>query len=402
MPTGRVIGLSTVALLVVAALLWGFRPRPIAVDTAEVVRGPLEISVEEEGKTRVKERYVLHAPVAGHMRRIDLDVGGAVALGEVLVVLEPASSAVLDPRSRAEAEAGAASAHSALERAEAEQARAEAEAELARQEFERREELLARQLISRSERDQAEAQMRARDAARRAAVSAVAVARHNLQAARARLEYSAATRTGEAAEQVSLRSPVDGRVLGLMRESAGVVSAGEALLAVGDPAALEVEVEVLSKDAVRIPPGGRVLLERWGGDGPLEGVVRSVEPAGFTKVSALGVEEQRVLVIADLASPPQDWARLGDGYRVEARFVVWRREDAVIVPSSALFRRDGGWAVFVAAGSRARLREVEVGRSDGLRAEILGGLEPGDRVVVHPDDELDDGVKIRPFGDEAR
>ena len=138
MPTGRVIGLSTVALLVVAALLWGFRPRPIAVDTAEVVRGPLEISVEEEGKTRLKERYVLHAPVAGHMRRIDLDVGGAVALGEVLVVLEPASSAVLDPRSRAEAEAGAASAHSALERAEAEQARAEAEAELARQEFERR------------------------------------------------------------------------------------------------------------------------------------------------------------------------------------------------------------------------------------------------------------------------
>ena len=191
-------------------------------------------------------------------------------------------------------------------------------------------------------------------------------------------------------------------MLGLMRESAGVVAAGEALLEVGDPAALEVEVEVLSKDAVRIPPGGRVLLERWGGDGPLEGVVRTVEPAGFTKVSALGVEEQRVLVIADLASPPQDWARLGDGYRVEARFVVWRREDAVIAPSSALFRRDGGWAAFVAAGSRARLRDVDVGRSDGLRAEILGGLEPGDRVVVHPDDELDDGARIRPFADEAR
>ena len=194
-----------------------------------------------------------------------------------------------------------------------------------------------------------------------------------------------------------MRSPVEGRVLKVLQESAGVVSAGQPLLEVGDPRELEVEVEVLSRDAVRIEPGGRVLLERWGGETLLEGVVRTVEPMGFTKVSALGVEEQRVRVIADLASPATDWQRLGDGYRVEASFVVWERDDALTVPASALFRRDAGWRVFVVERGRARERAVTPGHSSGLLTEVSEGIVVGETVIVHPGDAVADGVRVRGF-----
>jgi HlyD family secretion protein len=396
-PTGRFKGLAIVAAVVLLALAWGFWPRPLLIETGEVAQRPLQVTVEEEARTRVKDRYVLFAPVAGSLRRIDLEVGDPVARGSALAVLDPMPSTVLDPRTRAEAEARVRSASSTLLRAESALRQAEAEAELAVEEYRRREELLERQLIPRTEFDQARSRMHALEAARDAAKASVEVARFDLEGASAALRYSAGPEDGEAMESVPVRSPVDGRVLAVLQESAGVVPAGHPLLEVGDPRRLEIEAEVLSRDAVRIAPGGRVQFERWGGDEILEGEVRTVEPTGFTKVSALGVEEQRVLVIADIRSPPEAWQRLGDGYRVEARFIVWERPDALTVPSSALFRRDDGWAAFVVETGRARLRPVRAGRSSGLMTEIIEGLVAGEQVIVHPDDAVDDGVRVEPF-----
>lgn len=386
-----------VAVLIALAIAWGFWPRPVLIEPGEVARRPLQITVEEEARTRVKERYVLYAPVAGYLRRIELNVGDPVAVGATLAVLDPLRSTVLDPRTRAEAEARVAAARAALRQAESTLQQAEAEAELAADEFRRREDLLARQLISRSEFDEARGRMRAAEALRAAAGSAVEVAGFDLEGAEAALRYSGGAQDDTPAETVPVRSPVDGHVLKILQESAGVVAAGQALLEVGDPRQLEVEVEVLSRDAVRIRPGGRVSFERWGGDEVLEGVVRTVEPTGFTKISALGVEEQRVLVIADFIAPPESWQRLGDGYRVEAKFVVWEREDALTVPASALFRRDDGWAAFVVEDDRARLRPVRLGPGSGLLTEVLEGLDPGDVVIVHPDDAVADGVRVESF-----
>ncbi len=393
----RLKGLSILSAAVLAALAWGFWPRAVPVETAEVARRPLAITVEEEARTRVKERYVIYAPVAGLMRRIDLEVGDTVPLGAVVASLDPTLPAVLDPRSRAEAEARVAAARAELDRREAGARQAEAEAQLAASEFARMDDLLARRLVSQREFDYAQAGLRASAAAKRAADSAVDVGRYDLEAARAALRYTAAAAGERPVGTVPLRSPVEGVVLKVHQESAGVVAAGQPLLEVGDPGELEVEAEVLSKDAVRIEAGGRVVLERWGGDAPLEGTVRVIEPAGFTKVSALGVEEQRVRVIVDITSPPADWRRLGDGYRVEAQFIVWERPDALTVPASALFRRDGGHAAFVVEGGRARVRAVVPGHGSGLLTEITEGLAAGERVVVHPGDAVADGVRIRSF-----
>ncbi len=397
MLTGRFKGILITVVLVALALAWGFWPRPVPIETGEVMRQPLQVTVEEEGRTRVKDRFVMHAPVAGYLRRVELDVGDRAPLGDTLAILDPLQPSVLDPRARAEAEARVAGARASLARAEAALRQAQAEAELAREEFHRREEMLAQALVSRSEFDQARSRMRAMEAAQAAAESAVEVARFDLAAASTALRHYAGDNADEAREAVRLRSPVDGRVLRVIQESAGVVTAGQPLLEVGDPRRLEVAVEVLSRDAVRIEPGGRVLFERWGGEEVLEGTVRTVEPTGFTKVSALGVEEQRVLVIADIRSAPEAWQRLGDGYRVEAKFIVWEREDALTVPASALFRRDDGWAVFVVENDRARLRAVKLGPGSGLLTEVVEGLNAGDVVIVHPDDDIDDGVRVELF-----
>jgi HlyD family secretion protein len=335
--------------------------------------------------------------VAGYLRRIELDVGDAAPLGATLATLDPLRPTALDQRSRAEAEARVAAARAEFARREAAARQAAAEAEFAAAEFERREGLVEKGLVSRSQFEEARGQMRATEAARRAALAAIEVARYELEAANASLRYTSSGEVTRPLEAIAVRSPIEGRVLAVRQESAGVVAAGQPLLEVGDPGALEVEIEVLSRDAVRIAPGGRVLFERWGGEDTLEGVVRTVEPTGFTKVSALGVEEQRVRVIVDLASPPGAWQRLGDGYRVEAVFIVWQREDALTVPASALFRRDVGWAVFAVAGGRARLREVTVGQGSGLLTEVVGGLEEGDTVIVHPGDAIADGVRVRSF-----
>jgi HlyD family secretion protein len=351
--------------------------------------------VQEEGKTRVTDRFVISAPVIGFARRIGLDVGDTVARGQVLAELEPQRSTVLDPRRRAEAKARLAAAKAALSAARENALAAQADDNYAKVQLKRIKRLFETESVSRDALDQAETEARRTEANLRSAGFAVEVARFEEEAARTALRYSAAEDTTKVAEKVAIRAPVNGRVLKVHHESEGAINTGEPLLEMGDPRSLEVEVDVLSADAVRISPGTRVLFERWGGDFPLEGKVRVVEPVGFTKVSALGIEEQRVLVIADITTPPEKWERLGDGYRVEAGFILWEGDNVLQVPSSALFRHEGGWAVFVHDSGKALRRPIRVGHRSGLAAEAVSGLSEGEEVIVHPDDLIEDGTRVR-------
>lgn len=380
----------------VGGIVWGFLPQAPLVDLARVGRGPLRVTIEEEGRTRVKDRYLVSSPVPGFQHRIELEVGDVVSARQVLAVIEPLRAVGLDPRSRAEAQARVAAGEAAVQQAEQEARAAAAEANLAETTRERAVRLFQEGTGTRDQLDLAEARARTTAASRRSAEFAVQVARYQLEAARAALVYTSSEAPPDDAERLEVTSPVTGRVLGIRHESEGVVAAGEPLLEVGDPAALEVEVEVLSADAVQLHPGTPVLLERWGGEAPLPGVVRRVQPVGFTKISALGVEEQRVLVIVELAGPVEDVRRLGDGYRVEAVFVLWAEEDCLQVPEGALFRApEGGWATFVVADGRVERRAVEPGRRNGLQAQVLSGLREGEAVIVHPPDAVQDGGRVR-------
>ena len=390
------IGMLATAAVVAAGLAYGFMPRAVPVDVAEVKRAPLAVTVEEEGKTRVRERYTVSAPVAGFVRRIGLKAGDAVAAGQAIAVIEPARAAALDPRARAQAQAQASAAQAALAAAQENVRAARAAAQLTQQERARAESLRQSNFLSAQALDAARtAETRAR-AAEAAAQHAVRVAHFDLATARAAVAGTARLQAGGTAEQVQVRAPVAAHVLKLLHESEGAVATGQPLLEIGDPASLEVEVEVLSAHAVKIAPGSKVILDRWGGERPLEGRVRVVEPSGFTKISALGVEEQRVRVIVDFSSPREAWARLGDGYRVEARFVLWEGKDVLQLPTSALFRQGEGWAAFVIDGRRARLVPVGIGQRAGLATEVAAGLKAGDRVVAHPDETIKDGVRVKP------
>jgi len=382
--------------VVIAAIAVGFMPSPVLVDTAEVERGVFEVTVREEGRSRVVERYVVSSPVAAYARRLELDVGDAVQEGEVLLQLEPMRSQVLDPRSRAQAEARLATAEAALLVAQQNVGVAEADADYAAAEVARVESLHARGAMSQTAFDLASANERRTSARLESAKRGVEVAEYEVEATRTALRLSSEADPGSST--VAVRSPVSGRVLRLVHQSEGVVGAGSPLIEVGDPDLLEVIVEVLSADAVKIAEGTEVRLERWGGDGYLEGVVRVVEPVGFTKISALGVEEQRVYVVVDIVSPAEQWGRLGDQYRVDAVFIIWRGDDVVNVPSSALFRHGEGWATFVLENDVAVLRSVEVGQRSGLRAEVLSGLAAGEVVIVHPNSSVADGTTVERVG----
>ena len=384
---------TLITLLIIGLLVWGFWPQPVLIEAVAVHRAPLTITIEEEGRTRVVDRYVVSAPVDGVACRVHLDVGDPVQKGQVLLSISPLESKVLDRRSRAQAEAQVAAAESALRAAE-EQTRAAAAAErLAANELERLRPLMDSGVISRDAFDKAVTEAQTTTAAKRSADFKVEVARYELRSAQSVLEFTAGGTHGPV-EQVPVRSPISGRILKVAHECEGPVRTGDALVEVGDPAALEVEVDVLSADAVQIKPDMTVLFDRWGGEQPLAGLVRIIEPVGFTKVSALGVEEQRVLVISDFTSPPDQWQRLGDGYRVEARFILWHEDNVLQVPASSLFRYKDGWAVFVMEDRRAERREVTVGRRNGLRAQILDGVREGEVVIDHPSDEVEDGTRV--------
>lgn len=383
-----------VVLIIVAALVYGFRPQPRLVETASVIRAPLQVAIEEEGKTRVIDRYVITAPVAGTACRVDLNVGDRVDKNQLLLTISPLQSQALDPRSRAVAEARVAAAEAALRAADQNVDSARADAELADNELKRLQPLAEQGHISVTRLDQATAQKRSTAAALRSAEFAVDVAKHELEAARTALRYTG-NPSSNTEDRVQVLAPVDGRILKLQHECEGVVARGEPLLEIGDTRSLEIETDVLSASAVQIKPGMTVLYERWGGEKSLTGQVRRVEPVGFTKISALGVEEQRVLIISDITSPPEEWQTLGDGYRVESRFILWEEQDVLQIPASALFRSDGQWTLFVMQDNRARRRAVKVGRSNGLSAQILEGLTEGEAVITHPDDTIDDGVRVK-------
>ena len=394
---GRKIGLAVFALVIVFLIVQGFQPQPVVVNVAQAERGPMRVTVEEEGKTRVIDRFVVSAPIAGFVRRVELDVGDLVKRGTVLVRLDPLRARVLNPRSRAEATARVAAAEASLSAAKQDVEAAATDASFRESELKRTRELFEFSTIPKQNLDQAETDSRRAQATLRSSQFSVEVARHQLEVARTALRYSAAQQAGRPSETVAIQSPVSGRVLKLIHESEGVVQAGQALVEIGDPRGLEVEVEVLSADAVKLTPGMRTLLERWGGEWPLEAEVRTVEPVGFTKISALGVEEQRVLVIADIVSPPEEWQRLGDGYRVEAQFVLWEEAEVLQIPGNTLFRRSDGWAVFVIEAGVARRREVTLGRRNGLAAQVLSGVHQGETLIAHPDEAIDEGVEVAPL-----
>lgn len=389
------IGISLLALTVAGGLALGFFPRAVPVDTAAVTRGLLTVSVEEEGKTRVMERYVISAPLAGYARRIDLHVGDAVKVGQMLAMIEPARSEALDPRSRAQASAQVKAADASVAAAREQARAATAQAELARKELARAQSLLEANFVSRQALDKAQTEVTRTQAAKLAADHAVNVARFERDMARVALTRTARLQAVSPSESIQVRAPVNARVLRVIHESEGTVQAGQPLIEIGNPEGLEVEVEVLSTQAVKIAPGSRVLLDRWGGETTLEGAVRVVEPTGFTKVSALGVEEQRVRVIVDFTSPRDAWQRLGDGYRVEVRFVVWEGTDVLQIPASALFRSNSGWAVYRIKGGRARLNPVEIGQRAGLFVQVVSGLTEGETLINHPDDKISDGTRVK-------
>ena len=388
----RNIGMATAAVVILILIIYGFKAAPVWVDVATVKRGPLSVTIEEEGKTRVIDRYIVSSPVAAYARRIDLKVGDQIKQGQSLMQLEPLPSAVLDSRSRAAAKARIEAAKSAFDASREQAAAAQAEHELAQLEYNRIVNLCKVQCASKDEEDQALTKLRSSQAYEQSAQFAADVAHHQLEAAQTALAY-AGTTNGE--HQLTIASPINGSVLKIVRESEGVVGAGEALIEVGNPTQLEVEIDVLSSDAIRILPGTKVLFERWGGVEALQGQVRTIEPVGFTKVSALGVEEQRVLVIAELTSAPEQWQRLGDGYRVEASFILWQEDDVLTLPASSLFRFKEGWAVFVIEGDSAKRTKVELGQRNGLTAQVLSGLKQGQQVVTHPSEAVDDGIEVQ-------
>jgi HlyD family secretion protein len=372
------------------------------VDLVTVATRPLVVSVDEEGKTRVRDTYTVSAPVMGRVHRTKLEAGDPVVAGQTVVAeIEPSDPALLDERSRAEAEADLAAAEADHSLAEAELEEALAELEFAEAELARARRLAKTDTISEREVDQAELGFKTRRAAVGTARAGLRVREQAIARARARLTSPAWTmaRT-EACDCVVETAPVSGRVLRILQESEAVVESGTPLLEIGDPEDLEVVVDMLSTEAVRVRPGQRTVIEGWGGVDPLGGEVVRIEPYGFTKMSALGVEGQRVNVIVALTSERTAWQALGHGFRVDVHVVVWESEAALTVPVTALFRHQAGWAVFVEEAGSARLRRVEIGHRAGLVTEVTAGLAAGDRVIASPSERIADGVAV--VGREAR
>jgi len=387
--TRTLISMAVIGGLLAVAL-W---PRSATVDVATVSRGRLAVTVDEEGITRVRERFVVSSPVGGRVLRIDLDPGDAVARGQVVARVRAEAAPLLDERTRTEAQAAVEAARATLGRARAEEQRARATVAQLHGELTRVRELALSRVVSPQELDTHEADAKVADAAVNAAVFAVQAATADLQRAQARL---IPTSTHAIGRVVTVNAPVDGVVLKRIRESESIVPAGDPLLEIGDPRQLEIVSDLLSTDAVRVKPGAQAIVEHWGGDRELPARVRRVEPAGFMKVSALGVEEQRVNVILDFVDASAESVALGDAYRVEVRIVAWEADDVVTVPTSALFRHGQQWAVYRLEEQRARRTIVGVGHQTGQEAEIITGLSHGDRVIVHPADTLTDGARVKP------
>jgi HlyD family secretion protein len=374
-----------------ALTAWALRPQAVAVETAEVRQGAFEQTVSDDGKTRVRERYVVSAPLAGRLERITLRAGDAVDKGQVLALLTPTAPAFLDARTSRELQGRIGAVQALHARARAETAKAAAQRDQAQADLERQARLAKDGFVSETAREQASLALRTAERSLDAARYAEDAARHELAQARAAL---ALYQSGEAGAKWEVTSPVKGAVLKVVQESEGAVALGAPLIELADPKGLEAIVDVLSQEAVGIRPGMPARLELGQGVAPLAARVRLVEPAAFTKISALGIEEQRVNVVLDFAAPLENLQTVGDGFRVEAHVVVFRQESALKAPVGALFRDGDGWAVFTVDGGRARKRAVKVPRRNGVEAVVEDGLKAGERLVVYPSDALKDGARV--------
>lgn len=394
--TKRILLWSLLGLILAAGLIWAFIPKPIPVDMMTLQTGEMTVTVDEEGETRVRDVFVLSAPISGRALRIDAEVGDEVSAQQTQIAeIEPIDPTLLDLRSQAQARADIRAAEANLLLAEASVKEAKVGLNFAESEYKRTRKLRADAVVSERELEAAESAYKTRQAALETAVAGRRTRQAELERARAQLISPTETQAkSNDCRCVSIRAPVDGRILRILHESEGVVSAGEPLVEIGDPADLEIVADLLSSDAVKVEPGQRVIIENWGGDRSLEGKVRRVEPFGFTKVSALGIEEQRVNVIIDFTSPREEWARIAHGFQVDVRIVLWEGKEVLKLPLTALFRDNSNWAVFVENDGVANKRDVKLGRRTGLEAEVLSGLKAGERIVVHPSDKITQGVAI--------
>ena len=382
----KLIASVLVVAAIVAVALW---PKSMEVSVTHSERGPMQVTVDEDGETRVRDRFLVTAPVAGRVQRIEIEPGDLVVRGRtVLTRITPAESPLLDPRTRSELQAGVEAATAAVGQARAERQRASTAVERARSTLRRQQELMKAGAIAADALEAAETALASAEDGLRAAEFTERRTEYELQVARARLSAPNA-----AGRSVEVLAPIDGTVLKRLRESEGVVPVGEPLVEIGEPERKEIVADLLSTDAVRVSPGAEVLIEQWGGGHPLHGRVRRVEPSGFMKVSALGVEEQRVNVIVNFADS-SDAVRLGDGYRVEVRIVLWKDDNVIKVPVGALFRQGEGWAVFVVKEGRVRRQTVQLGQRNENVGQITGGLEAGATIVLHPPDTLMDGARV--------
>jgi HlyD family secretion protein len=399
MAKSRVLVALGLGAAAVAAFVWSIQPQPVPVDLARVVRAPMAVTVAAEGMTRVRDPWAVTAPLTGTVARATVQVGDQVVQGETVVaMIEPAPAALLDARARSQAQASVTEAEAALRLAQVNLDRAEAELVFAEGQLARNRELAARGIIAQRALEEAEQLLTTR-------LSALELARYEMELHRATLARVQAQLLGPQVEAfgsgtseccVRILAPHSGTVLAVEDQSARLVQAGALLLTIGDLADLEIEVDLLSADAVRVAPGAMAEVERWGGEAILSAKVRRIDPAAFTRVSALGIEEQRVRLRLEFLSPAEARSGLGDRYRVYARIVIWSAPDVLQVPVSALFRRGEAWAVFREQAGRAVLTEVEVGQMTGVSAQVLGGLLEADRVVAYPGNRVTDGAEILP------
>jgi HlyD family secretion protein len=393
----RQVFLMTMVAAAAGAIIWALWPQPVLVDLAAVSRGPLEVTVEDEGVTRIREVYTVSAPAAGKLLRSPREVGDEVVANQTVVaVIEPTDPAFLDIRMQRVNEAAVEAASAAVDLAEAQVRQAKSQLEFAQGDLRRANQLAQRQTIAERTLDRARLEVATAEAGVASALATLEVRRRELASARAQLIQPGEGAPTKTTCCVQLRAPISGRVLRIAAESEQVVQPGAALIDIGDPGDLEVVVDLLSRDAVRVEPGAPARIESWGGDVAIAARVKRVEPTGFTKVSALGIEEQRVKTVLDFTDPPERWLRLGHGYRIVARITVWRGEDLLLVPLGALFRQGERWAVFVVDGGVARIRTLDIAEKDRRAARVIAGLREGDRVVLHPSDRLRDGIAVAP------
>ena len=397
----RNILIVAVAGIVAAALIVLFIPKPISVDLGTVRKSDLAVTIVEEGRTSVRETYIVSTPVAGRLMRVRSHPGDEVKRGETVVArMLPTNPAVLDRRTREQAEAAVEAASAAVRLARANLDAALADEELASSELERTLALFESGIVSKAALDRAESARRASRASRETAEAAISMSEAELANAQASLisrdDIGLASAIADpSAQEIPLLSPIDGRILQVFQESETVLPAGAPIMEIGDVTSdLEVNVDLISSDAVKVSIGDPVILRDWGQDNDLNGKVSRIDPFGVTKTSALGIEEQRVRVEIELSSPPSDRPGLGHGYRLEAAIIVWQEADVLVVPTSALFRTDNRWSVFKANNGIVELTFVDIGNSDGSLTEVVGGLEESDRVILYPSAAVEDGIKV--------